>query len=490
MIEIRAALLAASMAAAGCVSVAYAASERASVQPVVMDQEPSPALRVTSPPGADPARTYEEPKQALLEADLDYLVREAHRAVARGDEESIWRVLLFADDVTAGRNSDARSVLEGAPGGLRGGIADILEPFLLASEGQVDRGVERVDQGGNDLPAPLPDVARALLFESAGRLNEAAAVYSQMEEGLDLTPPPQREPTNLEEFQRSLNAGRITHAIYRAALVQHRLGHAAEARRLYGIVTQFAPRSADVERNLARLDRGEQPLEPPLDAKSATGRWLLFVSEFLTQSENLSQAMARADPEPGLSSASGALFLQLGIVLDPGANDWRLYAANELVDAGGLDGAERIIAQMPADSVFAADAEIVRAAIALERKDDAAAVAAAERALATGADRWSVVASAGDIYRSVGPRARSHLRLRPRTHHGGNTEGPRRHSRLARLCAPLFRRCLRRIRRHAPSARTRSQRRHQDALCVDPDGRSARLAGRHPRRARNVRLAT
>jgi tetratricopeptide (TPR) repeat protein len=402
MIELRAALLAASMAAAGCAGVAFAATDRANIQPVVLDQEPSPALRVTSPPGADPARTYEEPKQALLEADLDYLVREAHRAIARGDNESIWPVLLFADDVASGRNGEARAVLEAAPGGLRGGIADILEPFLLAAEGHVDRGVERVDQGGDDLPAPLPDVARALLFESAGRLNEAAAIYSQMEEGLDLTPPPQREPANLEEFQRSLGAGRITHAMYRAALVQHRLGHAAEARRLYAVVTQFAPRSADVERNLARLEAGEQPLEPALDARRATGRWLLFVSEFLTQSESISRAMADADPEPGLSSASGALFLQLGIVLDPDASDWRLYAANELVDAGGLDGAERVIAQMPADSVFAADAEIVRAAIALERKDDAGAVAAAERALATGAERWSVIASAGDIYRSVG----------------------------------------------------------------------------------------
>ncbi|HVY86580.1 MAG TPA: hypothetical protein VG943_15710, partial [Caulobacterales bacterium] len=258
------------------------------------------------------------------------------------------------------------------------------------------------DQGGDDLPAPLPDVERALVFESANRLQEAAAVYSQMLDHTDLTPPPQGEPTSLEDVTRALNATRVTHAVYRAALVQHRLGHAAEARRLYGIVLQFAPRSADVERNLARLEAGQPPLEPPLDPRRAAGRWMLFVSDFLSTSENLSRVLSQADPQQGLNSTSGALFMQLGIALDPSANDWRLAAANQLVDGGGLDGAERVIDQMPSDSVFAPDADIVRAAIALQRHDDAAAVTAAERAAAAGSDRWSVIASAGDVYRLTG----------------------------------------------------------------------------------------
>jgi len=408
MSEFRAAILAASVAAlcAGMTAPSFAASAPAAAAPAaVAIPEPAAALRATAPPHADPSRTYAQPTDALLQGDLDWLVREARREAAQGDRNSMWPVLIVADDLMSGRTAEARAALEAAPGGLQGGIADVLEPFVLAAEGHVDQGVERVDQVGDSLPAPLPDVERALVFESAGRLNEAAAVYSQMLDTLDLTPPRQGEPQSLDDVTRSLNATRVTHAVYRAALVQHRLGHVAEARRLYGIVAQFAPRSADVERNLALLDSGQPPLEPPLDARRATGRWMLFVSDFLATSDNLQRALTQATPEKGLTSPTGALFLQLGIIMDPDANDWRLAAANQLIDGGGLDGAQRVIDQMPVTSVFAPDADIVRAAIALQRKDDSAAVGAAEHAEAAAGQRWSVIASAADVYRQTGHSA-------------------------------------------------------------------------------------
>ena len=58
------------------------------------------------------------------------------------------------------------------------------------------------------MPAPLPEVARALVFESAGRLEEAAAVYALMVERLDVTPPGDGEPQSVEEFERALSATR------------------------------------------------------------------------------------------------------------------------------------------------------------------------------------------------------------------------------------------------------------------------------------------
>lgn len=365
------------------------------------DPEPAAILRATSPANADPGRTYDDPEAALLEADLDYLVREARRATARGDDNALWPVLVFSDEFAAGRFPAARRVLERSEGGLQGGLADLLEPFLLVAENRVPFAVERVAHNADDLPAPLPDVQRGLVFEAAGRLEDAATVYRQMEGRLDLRPPPD-EPASLEDFQRSLQAPRITHAMYRAALVQHRLNHKDEARRLYNIVLQFAPRSADVERNLARLERNEGPVEPALNPQRAAGRWLLFLSEYLTQNESLVALLSQQTPEPGLSSTSGAMFMQIGIALAPDAQDWRLFAAEQLISADGLDGAQRIINLMPADSVFAPDAEIVKANISLQRKQDDQAVAAAERAVQLGGERWSVIASAGDVYRTAG----------------------------------------------------------------------------------------
>lgn len=402
------AILAASVAASG---VAYAQprpenreAEGAQLQLTAVEDEraPNDLLRRTSPPNAALDRTYAGPAEALLEADMDYLVREGRRAIARGESNALWTAVVFADDLASARHADARATLRSAPGGINGGISDMLEPFLLAAEGHVDRGVERVDSGGDNLPAPLPEVERALVFESAGRLQEAAAVYALMVERLDTTPPGEAEPQTAEEFDRMLNAARVTNSVYRAALVHHRLGRAEEARRYYGIVTQFAPRSADALANLERLNAGQPPLEPALDAKSAVGRWLLFVSEYLTQRESLAAMMAQEDPSQGLASTSGTTLLQLGVLLAPDADDWRLYAAQQVLEAGGIDGAQRIVDMVPQTSVFAPDADIVRASIALERNNDAAAAAAAERALAAAGQRWSIVASVGDIYRQAG----------------------------------------------------------------------------------------
>lgn len=402
------ALLAASVAAAAMTADgawAQDAKREPAAQQTRADQTggvPFAALRTTSPPNAAADRTYETPEAALLEADVDYLVREGHRAVVRNDEDGLWYAAAFADDLAAGRTAQARVVLQNAPGGINGAFADMLEPFLIAAEGNVDRAVERVDTGGDNLPAPLPEVARALLFESAGRLPEAAAVYALMVERLDTTPPGDAEPQTSAEFDRALNAARVTHAVYRAALVSHRLGRVEEARRYYNLVLGFAPRAVDVQANLVRLDAGQPPFEEPLTVVGATGRWMLFVSEFLTQAETLSALIAQRDPEQGFASTSGAALLQIGTLLANDADDWRLYAAQETLNAGGVNGAQRIIDQVPATSPFAPDAEIVRASIEIERGNDQAAAAAADRALAVAGNRWSIIASVGDVYRRIG----------------------------------------------------------------------------------------
>jgi len=402
------ALLAASVAAAAVTANASWAQD-GKTEPAVQQSSgaqasitPVTALRSTSPPNAAAGRTYETPEAALLEADIDYLVREAHRAVARNDTDGIWYTAAFADDLAAGRFDEARRVLQNAPGGINGSFADMLEPFLIAAEGNVDRAVERVDAGGGMLPAPLPEVARGLLFESAGRLQEASAVYSEMVERMDTTPPPEHEPSTSEEFDRLLNAARYSHAIYRAALVSHRLGRVEEARRYYNLVLGYQPRAIDVSVNLARLNSGQQPFEAPLTTVSATGRWMLFVSELLTQAETLSALIAQREPAQGLSSVSGAALLQIGTLLANDSDDWRLYAAQQVLDAGGIDGAQRIIDQIGPTGTFAPDAEIVRASIQIERGNEEAAAAAAERALSIAGDRWSVIASVGDIYRRIG----------------------------------------------------------------------------------------
>lgn len=403
-------LAAASIAALGTALPAYAQkAEPARAQTIAANEERAPAaqLLLTSPPNADINRTYEGPEEALEQADIDYLIREARRSIANGDQNAMWTVLAFTDDLAANRLADARRVLTGAPGGINGGLSDMLEPFLLAAEGNADRGVERIDAGGDALPRPLPEVARALVFEGAGRLEEAAAIYALMVEQIDTTPPGDEEPRTMEEFERSLRGPRTAHAVYRAALVHHRLGRTEEARRYYEIVRGFTPRAAEVAANLRRLEAGQAPIEAALDTKTAAARWMFFLSEYLTQAETLATMIATNEPIQGIASESGTALLQLGVLLSPDAGEWRLYAAQQLIEVNALDGAQRIIDLMPADSTFAPDADIVRASIALERNDRAAAGAAAERALAQAGDRWSIIAAAADIYRQSGDSTRA-----------------------------------------------------------------------------------
>lgn len=400
----RKAILAAGVAMLVMAGAPYALAQQtepAAAQPAAAGIATAAVLRATTPSDAAADRTYESAEQALRAADLDYMVQEGRRRLADGERDPVWRIVVFADEVASGRHAEARALLADAPGGLTGPIGDMFEPFLFAAEGLADRGVERVDSGADNLPAPLPEAARALVFESAGRLHEAAAVYAEMVGRLDLRPPPQREPTNLEEFERSLGAARTAHALYRAALTQHRLGNGAEARRLYGLVQEFAPRSIDVQRNLERLEAGEAPSEAALDPSRALGRWMLFLAEYVTQAEMLSRVLASEDPALGLGSTTGSALLQLGVALARDADDWRLHAASQLLNVRSPDGAERILNLMPADSVFAPDADISRAGILLERRRDDEAVAAADRALAAAGDRWPLIASAGDIYRQA-----------------------------------------------------------------------------------------
>jgi tetratricopeptide (TPR) repeat protein len=232
-------------------------------------------------------------------------------------------------------------------------------------------------------------------------------VYALMVERMDVTPPGDAEPRTMEEFQRALGATRTAHSVYRAALVHHRLGRSEEARRYYRVVEEFSPRSADVAANLARLDAGQPPIEERLTATSATGRWMIFLAEYLTQAEMLAQILSQEPPRPGLASTNGAALLQIGVLLAGDANDWRLQAAQQALNANGEEGAQRIIDRMPETSVFAADAEIVRAGILLEQRQDDAAVQRAERALALAGDRWGIVASVGDVYRRAGQADRA-----------------------------------------------------------------------------------
>ena len=137
------ALLAASVAAlsAGTVAPALAQQDKqetGTLQNAVVQEgvEPAQELRVTSPPNAAPDRTYEDPSAALLEADVDYLIREGRRLLANneaGTDPALWTLAVFSDNFAAGRFDDARAVLANAPRARGGRVAELGGGFVLAA---------------------------------------------------------------------------------------------------------------------------------------------------------------------------------------------------------------------------------------------------------------------------------------------------------------------------------------------------------------------
>lgn len=360
----------------------------------------SPAVRATAAPGA---RDYDKTTDAILAADLDAVVARARGAGAAGPSNAAVASIVVMDELAAGRPSSARSMIDTLPERYRGGAGDLLEPWVILAEGDAAKAVQRAQEGAPRLPGRLGNVLVALIQESSGDLAAADQTYTRIESTLDVAPPSEDEPNSLEDAIRQLAAPQTTQILYRAALVKQRLGKKDDAQRLYAIVDKFAPNSPDVDANIARATRGEPPLEPALSPTRGLGRWALFLSEEFGRTEGLAQALnASGGPQEGLVSPSAALFSQIGVALDPSATDWTIGAAYTIMAAKGYAGAERLIKRIPANDIYAPDAAIALAELAVRREDFAQAGIEARRALVLAPQRWSIALSAASVLTRAG----------------------------------------------------------------------------------------
>lgn len=365
-----------------------------------MSDRNSPNVRATAVSGK---RDYDKTTDAILAADLDAVVAKARASGEAGPSNAAVASIIVMDELAAGRPSSARAMLDTLPERYRGGAGDLLEPWVFLAEGNAAEAVNTARDGAPRLPGRLGNVLIALIQESSGDLAGAEQTYSRMESTLDVAEPSQDEPNSLEEAIRQLAAPQTTQILYRYALVEHRLGKKAEALRLYGLAAKFAPNSPDLTANMARVNRGEAPLEPALDKTRGLGRWALFLSEEFGRTEGLAQALSGpAGPQEGLVSPSAALFSQIGVALDPSATDWTIGAAYTLMGAKGYVGAERLIRRVPANDIYAPDAAIALAELAVRQDNNAKAASEAERALRLAPDRWTIALSAASVLTRAG----------------------------------------------------------------------------------------
>jgi tetratricopeptide (TPR) repeat protein len=357
--------------------------------------ENSSAVAATAP-SAGP-RAYADLEAALREADLDQIVSTARAAYDSGGATPQDYAVLLLDAYLASDWEAASSF--GAAG--EGAAPNLFSPFVTLERSGIERALPDLQDITLRLPDPLSDYGMALMLEAAGRLEDAASIYSVIERGATLTPL-DREPRDADELFRLLGEARTATIMFRAAQVQHRLRNYEEALRLYAIVAEFTPQSSRLLTEVAAAERRRAPTRAALTSRTALAQWLFVLADFANNTEGLARVFASDTPLTTIASPTAALYFQFGVLLDPQAEEYIITAAGQIIDVQGFSGADRLLARIPARSPLAADASLTRAQIALELDEDEAARSFALNAARAGEGRWAILASAADILYRVG----------------------------------------------------------------------------------------
>lgn len=283
----------------------------------------------------------------------------------------------------------------------RQSVGDLIQMWVFAQLGEQNQALARAREAQTRLSPGLGGLAPALVMEASGNLEGAATAYAEYLTKMDTGPLPEGTPRDAAALQRVLESPRLGQAIYRAALVNHRLGKRDESMKYYLLCEQFSPDAPDVANNVTRLMAGEAPRERALTPQSGLGRWLMLVSvEFQIARAKAGGAGAEVATTPvaaALEKYSAPILAELGLRLDPSADDWRVATADNLVAAGGVGAAEKLLARLAADSPYAPDAKLSLARIALTKKADAEAAQLVNQALSMGKGRWVIDLDGGRV---------------------------------------------------------------------------------------------
>jgi Flp pilus assembly protein TadD len=232
---------------------------------------------------------------ATIAGDMQRSADAARLAVSGADESGLARLHLAAADLRAGHGREAAAWLEdGNYGPFNQLLADMLRGWALASTGNFDEAIASADtMNAPGFSAPFVTMHKALLFDRAGRNDEAEAAY--------------------QEAMAGASYRRVTVELYGAFL--ERQGRQAEAEALYVASLAEAP--------------GDPGIEADLDRVRSGGR--------APRALSLSQMASRAILGPSAAVAAQAdmeisiLYLRLAQRLDPD------YAPTLILMGGSLD---------------------------------------------------------------------------------------------------------------------------------------------------------
>ncbi len=273
------------------------------------------------------------------------------------------QLALVVDDIVANRTRHALVRLRtGNLGAINADPAGFLAAWLTASEDS-DAGLAVL----NDLPARRQLAGeqacmKGLILLSAGRDDEALAAFEQAA----------RLPLGAADFLMSLRA-RVLAA----------KGDKAGARKLVEMQIEEAGATSETDYVLRLID-SDAPVERPRIGARQGAAIAIYLSS--------AGGIARSSPE------LATLRQSLALHLDPALAPARLMLADALDEQDRTEDAIAVLAEIPADSGWAASARLQQAWLHDRLDRPVEALAAAEQALAA-SRRREIVIGAADLYR-------------------------------------------------------------------------------------------
>jgi Flp pilus assembly protein TadD len=299
---------------------------------------------------------------ALDSGDVER-AREAARMAPHADASGYAHLVLAADSMAAGYWRRAEEQLQR----VEGGAAEELAGRMMSVWAQTAQG--RVADVVMDL-SPLASIRpygglfayqQAMALDYAGRHDEALAAYSRgAQGGLWL-------PSGIE---------------HHADLLWRRSARNEAVALLSNESSRSSPELAAA---LARTEAGSGPASAPLDPARGAAAGLRGLAAIFLQ---------EADAQNGLAA------MTLAMILDPRSDGARLAFAQAQSDRGHADVARAMLAQIPADSIYAGSARRLESWILLDSGEEEQAFALARENAESGESR--AMRSLADMYRSRG----------------------------------------------------------------------------------------